>query len=209
MAVPSPDPDRSGQILDAASRVFARLGFGSARMEDVAAESGLSKGAVYLYFRSKDQLIDALVGRIVSFETRRLREIARGEGSARERLLQFGDEYGAELIHLGPLARMVPEVYARALRHPRVLQAFQGYLNGFRVELEALIADGISRGEFRVVDPGKTALAITGLLEGLALLWLLDPQQVPVPELDEFGLGLMLDGLRAGAQPPAASGAAA
>jgi len=57
------DPDagevRRNQILDAATAVFARLGFERARMDDIVEASGLSKGALYWYFNSKEEIITA------------------------------------------------------------------------------------------------------------------------------------------------------
>ena len=49
--------DRKEQIIDAAMAVFARLGFHEARMDDIAQEAGLSKAALYLYYKSKDAII--------------------------------------------------------------------------------------------------------------------------------------------------------
>ena len=61
----SPRPDvseeRKNQILEAAIAVFARLGFQQARMDDIARQAGLSKGALYLYYTSKDAIITALL----------------------------------------------------------------------------------------------------------------------------------------------------
>ena len=204
MSPPRRDPARSDQILDAAQRAFARLGFDQARMDDVAAESGLSKGALYLSFRSKDQLIDALAGRLASFETRRLREIAAGPGTAAERLSRFAEAYADELVRLGPLAAMFPEVYARALRHATVGQVFRRYLADFQGELARLIRSGIEAGEFRAVDPDAAALAVTGLLEGLALLWTIDREALAIRSVSRSSLELLLDGLRA---DPAVCGA--
>ncbi len=193
---PAGGPDRKSQILDAASIVFARLGFAPARMDDVASESGLSKGALYLYFRSKDQLIDALVGRMVDLEMRRLSEIRSSEGTASERLARFVAYYVAELERIALLAPIVMEVYARAMRHHTVREVMQRYLEGFRAELAALVADGIAQGEFTSVDPDTVAVALTGLLEGLALLWLLDRERVQLADAAQTGLRLMLAGLR-------------
>ncbi|MDX1599965.1 MAG: helix-turn-helix domain-containing protein, partial [Anaerolineales bacterium] len=50
-------PDRVDQILDAALRLFAREGFHAASMDDLVAESGLSKGSLYWYFESKDDIV--------------------------------------------------------------------------------------------------------------------------------------------------------
>ena len=75
---PRPDvsTERKNQILNAAMRVFARRGFHKARMDDIAAESHLSKGALYLYFRSKDAIIQALARKLFDVELRALRRAA-------------------------------------------------------------------------------------------------------------------------------------
>ena len=63
----SPRPDvsklRKQQILDAAIKVFSRSGFEKARMDDIAEESGLSKGTLYWYFKNKDEIISNVLER--------------------------------------------------------------------------------------------------------------------------------------------------
>lgn len=195
---PKDAPDRNDQILDAASRVFARLGFASARMDDVASESGLSKGALYLYFKSKDQLIESLVGRMIDLEMHRLQATRKSEGTVSDRLLRFVHEYTRELERIGPLAPIVVEFYARATRHQTVREVVQRYFERFRSELSALVAEGVERDEFRQVDPDAIAVSIIGLLEGLALLWVLDRERVPISDLAPSSLDVLLRGLRPG-----------
>ena len=64
----SPRPDvsdeRKNQILNAAEQVFTKKGLDLARMDDIAEETGLSKGTLYLYFKSKEELIIAILDRI-------------------------------------------------------------------------------------------------------------------------------------------------
>ena len=64
----SPRPDvskeRKQQILDAAEDVFTRKGLDNARMDDIAKRTGLSKGSLYWYFKSKDDLIIAILDRV-------------------------------------------------------------------------------------------------------------------------------------------------
>ncbi|MEO8207558.1 MAG: TetR/AcrR family transcriptional regulator, partial [Chloroflexota bacterium] len=149
--------DRDGQILDAASRVFAKLGFGPARMDDVASESGLSKGALYLYFKGKDQLIDALVIRMIELEMRRLQAVRSSTGPVPERLDRFVRDYTKELERMAPLGPIVIEVYARATRHRTVRVVLRRYFESYREELAALVTEGIARGEFRETDPDTVA----------------------------------------------------
>ena len=54
--------DRPGEIIAAALDVFSERGFAAARLDDVAKRAGLSKGALYLYFETKEDLFRAVVG---------------------------------------------------------------------------------------------------------------------------------------------------
>ena len=87
----SPKPDvseeRKSQILDAAMNTFARMGFHKARMDDVAEEAGLSKGALYWYFKSKDAIIGAILDRLFNLALKDLRTLqASKEESVRDGL---------------------------------------------------------------------------------------------------------------------------
>ena len=64
MAISEQAMARKEQILEAAATVFSQFGLYQARMEDIAAEAGLSKGTIYLYFKDKDPLIQALAEQI-------------------------------------------------------------------------------------------------------------------------------------------------
>jgi TetR/AcrR family acrAB operon transcriptional repressor len=63
MAEAGENPEREQRILDAAARLFTHYGFDKTTVSDIAAEAGISKGAVYLHFKSKDDLFEALIYR--------------------------------------------------------------------------------------------------------------------------------------------------
>ena len=54
------DPDKHQQIIDAAIRVFARAGFYNSRVSDIAREAGIASGTIYLYFKTKDEILVTL-----------------------------------------------------------------------------------------------------------------------------------------------------
>src|SRR5215471_10152951 len=54
------DPDKPQQIIDAAVRVFARTGFYNSRVSDIAREAGIASGTIYLYFKTKDEILVTL-----------------------------------------------------------------------------------------------------------------------------------------------------
>src|SRR5689334_20396381 len=96
---PRPDvsEERKNQILEAATAVFARMGFHKARMDDIGEEARLSKGALYWYFRSKDSIIDALLKRFFDRDFADLRVLLHAEGPASERLLTYARQSTAEV----------------------------------------------------------------------------------------------------------------
>ncbi len=71
---PRPDvsEERKEQILEAAMEVFARSGFHGARMDDIAKQAGLSKGALYWYFDGKDAIIQGIMDRMFAREFEQL-----------------------------------------------------------------------------------------------------------------------------------------
>src|SRR5262245_48834207 len=67
---------RPAELLDAALDVFFEKGFAAARLEDIAARAGVSKGTVYLYFNSKEDVFDALVRAIPQAKVEEVRALA-------------------------------------------------------------------------------------------------------------------------------------
>jgi AcrR family transcriptional regulator len=191
----SEPPSRVRQILEAATAVFARRGFEDARIDDVAAEAGMAKGTVYLYFKSKDALIDALIGQMVERELGRLRDEGEQDKPVPERLAHFVHEYTHEVERLAPLAPVFVHVYSRATRNATVRRALQGYLDAFVEELAHLLELGVARGEIHAADPRAAALHLAALLEGIALWWAVSPDRIPLTATADAAVQTMLDGL--------------
>jgi AcrR family transcriptional regulator len=113
--------EKQDQVLDAAVRCFAEGGFHATGMADVIRESGLSAGSVYRYYKSKDELIAAIITRLLGLLHGRLTEVsARAttpaeviEGALGVALETFS---GAQLDY----ARLLPQVWTEALRNPDV-----------------------------------------------------------------------------------------
>ena len=194
-ARPRLGPERLGEVLQAATAVFARAGFHQARMEDIAQEAGLAKGTLYLYFKNKDDLIAAILHRLFSGELHALEELRASDAPARERLLTLTRRLADELKRLSLLLPIWFEFYALAARQKGVRQFFKEYFAAYRVPLAALIRQGIARGEFRDVDADLAALTFIALYEGLTLLWAVDPQSMAVETTPEAAVRLLLEGL--------------
>ena len=121
---------RKQQIIEAATTVFARKGFHGATMDDIVAESGLSKGGLYWYFEGKDDIIAAILRQFFDQEMVGLEAVVAAGGPATAQLLQLARRLAAEMEEA---ARMLPislEFYAVAARQEAVRQWIKGYLIG-------------------------------------------------------------------------------
>ncbi len=195
---PNVSEQRKNQILDAAMQVFARLGFHKARMEDVAQEAGVSKGLLYWYYKNKDAIIAAILDRLFSQEMRHLHNALAASGPVTDRLLALSRETAQHMLSLKFLVPIAFEFYALAGRNAHVRSALQQYYTQYRQNLMQLIEEGIASGEFREDTQAEAvAQTIIALFEGLVLLWVVDPEQVPLAEQIEQSFSLIVRSIRA------------
>jgi AcrR family transcriptional regulator len=194
------DPDaselRRNQILDAAMPVFARLGFEHARMDDIVEASGLSKGALYWYFKSKEEIITGILRRLFTTDIEQLRSLLESEGTVSERLLLLTRFRVAGLKRLADLLPILVEFYAVMVRQNWVREFISDYFGSFRELLVDLIQQGIDRGEFRPVSTVETAVTLSAIYEGLTIHWLINPKVVEWDIIGEGSVRLLLEGLQ-------------
>jgi AcrR family transcriptional regulator len=191
---------RRDQILQAAAAVFARLGFHKARMDDIVQEAGLSKGAVYWYFKSKDEIITTILDRFMDRELENLRQIGQGEAPALVRLRDMVKILAKEVEEISNLMPIIYEFYAVAAREESIRKAIQKYFKNYSALLEEVVRDGIERGELRAVSPRDAALSLVVLFEGCMLIWILgalNHHESDLEKLFETSLELLLEGLAA------------
>jgi AcrR family transcriptional regulator len=187
---------RRNQILDAATKVFVRLGFQHARMDDIVEESGLSKGTLYWYFKSKEDIINAISRRLFTGELEKLEGLLEAEGTASERLMQLTNYRVAGLKRMSNLVPIIFEFYAVAVHQQWVKQFIGEYFKHFRGLLEDLIQQGIDRGEFYPVNAAETAISLASMYEGLTIHWLMEPETVQWDILSENSIPILLNGLK-------------
>ena len=167
---------RREQILEAARRCFIRKGFHQSSMADVFAEAGLSAGAVYRYFRSKDEIITAIAEEVVGHVTDLLVPLVEQEPTPtldsviRDGLLSVDDlafgEYG--------FAQLAPQVWAEALRNDQLLGVIRSRYTVVREALSRLIVAEQKAGRVDVdAEPDDVAAVLFGSIIGYLLQRLL------------------------------------
>ena len=195
MARPDVSEERRAQILDAALEVFARQGFHEARMDDIAQASGLSKGALYLYYKSKDAIISALMGSVFNLAMRGALAVERADGSTRERLLDITERFAREIDRFSRALPVMLEFYAIAARDRTVRAVMGGLFDEYRASVTRLIEQGIERGELKSGDRHDLAVGLIAIWEGMALLWAMSPERIHWREQATLAVTVFLDGL--------------
>ncbi|MBN1426986.1 MAG: TetR/AcrR family transcriptional regulator [Anaerolineae bacterium] len=195
---PRPDvsEERRAQIIEAAVNVFARRGIHEARMDDIVTETGLSKGTLYWYFKSKADIIAAISDMLFGSELRKLEKLNCEELSAPDCLLRLMDVFIQDLRPMLVLRPVIFEFYALAFRNESVRQSMQQYLQRFIDIVKPVVQRGMDGGEFAPGDAQQAALAIGAAFEGTLLLWAYAPDLVPAEEQLHASLGLVLKGLK-------------
>jgi AcrR family transcriptional regulator len=171
-----PIPGAHEALLDAARDEFARVGVERARVEDIARRAGISKGAFYLHFRTKDAAFQEIIQRFLGAledHARRRPEIseraARETSPASALAATFEAECAADVDLLELLWRN-REIVA-AVEYGG--KAYRELLAGFRRRMRAIVTERIGEGQGagalrRDVDPEVVADVVVGTYEDLA-----------------------------------------
>lgn len=195
----SPRPDvseeRKTQILTAATKVFTKQGFSDARMDDIVAESGLSKGALYWYFDSKESIIVSILDQVFDWETAHVRELLEREETAQMKLKVFVESTIKDLEKMKSLMPIFIDFWSLSIRKKTINQAIKRYYQNFLDLFEPIIEQGIKRGEFRSVNVSETALALGAMYEGTILFYVYFPDIVDFEKQFRTNLDLILEGL--------------
>ena len=197
----SPRPDvseeRKDQIMNAAEEVFSQKGFSDARMDDIAEGTGLSKGTLYLYYKSKDDLIIAILDRIFQREFRVFENLDLTSMSATDAIWTFTETTSKDVKMMVRLLPITYEFMGLAFRNKFVQKAFKTYLNHYLDILIPIIQHGIDAGEFRPADAKEVAIAMGAILEGTLLLWVYDNSLIEPETHLRSGMKLLLEGVKA------------
>lgn len=193
---------RPDEVLDAAIALFTERGFAQTRVEDIAARAGLSKGAVYLYFPSKEALLEGIVRRaVLPIADSVLASLASYEGDPRFVLTGALKLMALKLSDESFLA--VPKLLFReVVGFPELAVMYRReVLDRVLPAITALLRRGIDQGYLRPVDPELTIRSIIGpIMLHIALSEVFDIQPeggIGFDRLIDNHLTILFDGLSA------------
>ena len=162
--------DKRQQLLGAAVRVFARKGFHASRVGDIAQEAGVAHGLLYHYFKSKDQVLEAVFHENWSILIARIESVEETDESAADQIRHIAAIVLRTWLHLPDVVRVVIQEFGRS---PELGERI-GELTLPIDVLRRVIERGIERGEFRKdVDPAFAATVVYGSIDELLTAWVL------------------------------------
>ncbi len=163
--------DRRRQILDAAIRVFARQGFHSTRVADIADEAGVAYGLVYHYFSSKEEVLNELFTERWSLLLAAIAEADAGTAAPRDKLAAVATFIVESYRHDPELMKVIIVEVTRAAN-----SFGQTHLSEIRKAYESIagiVIEGQDSGVFRRdVDPLFASMAFYGAIEQMLSGWI-------------------------------------
>ena len=183
-------------ILDAAEECFARNGYDATSVAEICRCAGVSKGAFYHHFSSKQALFLELLEHWLMGVDTQLEAARAGASTVPEGLLQMAGMV-QPLFHEG--SGRLPfflEFWSRAAREPVTWRATVAPYRQYRDIFRSMIEVGITEGTLRPVDPEAAAQVIVALGVGLVLQGLLDPGGADWGQVTCEGIRMLLEGLQ-------------
>jgi AcrR family transcriptional regulator len=197
MASKAPPIDKRRHILDAAIRVFARQGFHSTRVSDIADEAGVAYGLVYHYFDSKEEVLNELFVERWSLLLAAIEEADAGDETPRAKLAAVAGFIVDSYSHEPELMKVIIVEVTRAANSfgrthlPEIRRAYDS--------ITKIVAEGQAAGAFRRdIDPAFASMSFYGAIEQLLSGWIFEVIPASATDFDqakELVVATICDGL--------------
>jgi TetR/AcrR family transcriptional regulator len=188
----SADSPKKSAILDAAQKQFARYGLSKVTMEEIAADLGISKAALYYYFMTKEEIFRQVIAREQQEFIVRVEAIIQKKCSDTDKLFDYFQQHLTflnELLNL-KIVSMQPH---NAIR-PIMKDLFREFAHRERALLETMLREGKKRREFCFDSAEKTAALLHHVLVGLRIRFLktLSDREIDQEDIASFSREIKL-----------------
>ena len=196
---PKPDvaEERKAQIYQAALACFNRKGYHLTTMDDIVAESGLSKGALYWYFKSKRELFLSLFQELMEQYGQAMESLVTSQANAAGKMRAGLAFIRAGFEEIAPFFGVMMEAWTLTRHDEDVERLTRKIYEPYVDTVTQIVQEGIASGEFRADFPRATALVVLTLFDGIMMalgtgLWTHDWNEImdAAEELVLRGLGV-------------------
>jgi AcrR family transcriptional regulator len=181
------------RIMESAIKLFSSRGFNAASVDDICAEAGVSKGAFYHHFESKQALFLALLDGWLKTIDNAIE--ASKEKTVPETFLQMTEAFPYIFETAGGGLPMFLEFWLQASRDEKIWQASIAPYRRYHKYFTTLIKKGVDEGSFVEVEPEIASRLIVSTAMGLLLQSLLDPKGAKWEKVARESTAMLLNGL--------------
>ncbi len=193
--------DRPGEILNAALECFADRGFAATRLDDIAKLAGVTKGTLYLYFPSKEEIFKSVVREEIVANIAQVEEFAADRSHAPTQVLEHIFKFWARVMLTTRVGALPKLILSEGRNFPEISRFYLDEVIGRGLRLiGGVLRRGIDSGEFRPVEIESTVKCLIAPAI-LAVLWkhAFEPfaeQKMDVESLLQTHFDLVLNGLK-------------
>jgi TetR/AcrR family fatty acid metabolism transcriptional regulator len=190
------DPDKPQQIIEAAVRVFARKGYYNSRVSDIAREAGIAAGTIYLYFKTKDDILVTLFRDKMADFVGALRKAIAGEADAASKIRRLVSLHFRILEESPDLAEVVQVELRQGQKFFRGASSQE--IGAYFALIGSVLEEGVAEGRFRSGLPVKVATKILfGAMDQMATSWVLGKRGYQLVDTADAVAEIFLQGVAA------------
>jgi TetR/AcrR family fatty acid metabolism transcriptional regulator len=184
---------RETQITRAAYEIIAKNGYENITVQDIADHAGFSKGIVYYYFKSKDDLMVGLFDSIIAVIEKRFAEVRQQNPDPREQL-ESVIRISLDIVHEHMEFYRVIMVFWTQINHKEFIKEINARLfSHWRREIEKILELGMAQGVFRTGHSKRTiASSIIAQVLGVSLQYIFDADAFDFTEMTDKVIGDVL-----------------
>ncbi len=186
------------QVLSAARQQFVTRGYHATSIDDIAGAAGLTKGAVYFYFKGKAALLLELLSQSSVLYAKIFQEM-RGSGEGAARQLEMFVEWAAHVGAQNSELLLLPILMSLEFngRDAEVEQALERLYDRYHDEMERVVVFGQETGEFdNSLSPREEAAVLVAFTDGMLLEWIRRSKRLDGARLVQSAKALISGGLR-------------
>jgi len=191
------EPVRRDQILNAAFEVIADRSLEATRMRDIASAAGVSHPSLHYYFDTKDQLIVALLDRLLEQFLSGYEERLADAGDPLAKLRVLLEQQKGLIEHRKDQLEVYYDFWVQATKRPITRRKIREMYSSWRGTINRILDDGVRQGQFRADRVPQAEFLLVALFQGAALQSIVDPANVDLgayfAQVDKFIVHFLCD----------------
>lgn len=190
-------PIRRAQIIEATRECIATKGYNTFSMKDIASAAGVSTGIIHYYFKTKDDLMLAVLNELVKEILQAVDRYVSELGDARAKIEAIIDGSFDFISKNRKYYHVMIDFWAQVNDKRSVKNVLARVYAEYRRRTARIIEQGVAEKVFRRLDPVEAAAVIIALVDGLSIQWIFDPKAMEAPRLRALCREMVLGYLQA------------